>query len=57
MEFIERYTERYDYKRGFFNLEAIDNTTVGDVLSTPEYAFGGWTATVKTDVGVLNITN
>tara|TARA_A100001391_G_C4968178_1_gene251901 strand:- start:196 stop:657 length:462 start_codon:yes stop_codon:yes gene_type:complete len=57
MEFIERYTERYDYKRGFFNLEAIVNTTVGDVLSTPEYAFGGWTATVKTDVGVLNITN
>ncbi len=57
MDFIERYTERYDYKRGYFNLEAIVNTTLGDILSTPEYVFSGWTATVQTDLGPLKIEN
>jgi len=57
MEFIERSTERYDYKRGFFNLEANVETTVGDVLSTPEYAFTGWSTTVNTSLGTLNITS
>jgi len=57
MDFIERSTERYDYKRGFFNLEANVETTVGDVLSTPEYAFTGWSTTVNTSLGTLNITS
>lgn len=57
MDFIERSTERYDYKRGFFNLEANVETTVGAVLSTPEYAFGGWSTTVNTNLGTLNITS
>jgi len=57
MGFIERSTERYDYKRGFFNLEASVKTTVGDVLSTPEYVFNGWSTSVRTDLGVLNIEN
>ena len=57
MDFIERSTERYDYKRGFFNLEANVETTVGDVLSTPEHAFTGWSTTVNTSLGTLNITS
>ena len=57
MEFIERSTERYDYKRGFFNLEANVETTVGDVLSTSEFTFTGWSTTVNTSLGTLNITS
>lgn len=55
MDFIERTTEQYDYKRGFFTLEANVNTTVGDVLAAPEYAFTGWSAEVNTDLGTLKI--
>lgn len=57
MDFIERSTERYDYKRGFFNLEANVKTTVGSVLSAPEYVFTGWSTTVQTDLGVLKLEN
>jgi len=55
MDFIERSTERYDYKRGFFNLEASVATTVGDVLSIHESAFVGWSTTVNTKLGALSI--
>ena len=55
MDFIERTTEQYDYKRGFFTLEANVKTTVGDVLSAPEYAFTGWSTEINTDLGVLKI--
>jgi hypothetical protein len=55
MDFIDRSTERYDYKRGFFNLEASVTATVGDILLAPEYIFTGWSTTVQTELGVLNI--
>jgi hypothetical protein len=55
MDFIERTTEQYDYKRGFFTLEANVGTTVGDILAAPEYAFTGWSAEVNTDLGTLKI--
>ena len=55
MDFIERTTEQYDYKRGFFSLEVNVETTVGQVLSTPEVYFSGWKSKVDTDLGVLNI--
>jgi hypothetical protein len=55
MEFIERSTERYDYKRGYCTLEANVGTTVGSVLSAPQDLFGGWKATVNTKLGSLTI--
>jgi hypothetical protein len=55
MDFIERETERYDYKRGRFTLEAQVRTTIGSVLSTPAFYFSGWSARVPTRIGVVNI--
>ena len=55
MDFIERSTERYDYKRGYCTLEANVGTTVGNVLSAPSYLFGGWKATVDTKLGRLTL--
>ena len=55
MDFIERSTERYDYKRGYCTLEANVGTTVGNVLSAPEHLFGGWKATVNTKLGMLTL--
>lgn len=55
MDFIERTTEQYDYKRGYCTLEATIGTTVGSVMAAPEHLFGGWKATINTKLGRLTL--
>ena len=54
LDFIDRTTERYDYKRGFTTFEANVSTTVGDVLSSHS-SFVGWSTSVTTPNGRLTI--
>ena len=54
LDFIDRSTERYDYKRGFITFEANIPTTVGNVLNSYS-SFIGWTTTVSTPAGRLTI--
>ena len=55
MDFLERHTERYDYKRGQLTIRASIVTTAGAILNAPEHLFIGWSATISTSLGSLKV--
>ena len=55
---LEVDTKHYDHKRGYTNVKAEVEITLGEVLAADKaspYLFGGWTVAVETPMGTLNV--
>ena len=56
--FLDVNTKHYDYKRGYTNVRAELEITLGELLSANKaipHLFGGWNVAVETPMGVLNV--
>ena len=56
--FLEVDTKHYDYKRGYTNVRAELEITLGELFAADKanpYLFGGWVVAVETPMGVLNV--
>ena len=56
--FLDVSTEHYDHKRGYTNVKAELEITLGELFAADKanpYLFGGWVVAVETPMGVLNV--
>ena len=56
--FLEVDTKHYDYKRGYTNVKAELEITLGELFAANKanpYLFGGWNVAVETPMGTLNV--
>jgi len=56
--FLEVDTKHYDHKRGYTNVKAELEITLGELFAADKanpYLFGGWNVAVETPMGVLNV--
>ena len=56
--FLEVDTKHYDHKRGYTNVKAALEITLGELFTADKaspYLFGGWTVAVETPMGTLNV--
>ena len=55
---LEVDTKHYDHKRGYTNVKAELEITLGELFAADKgspYLFGGWNVAVETPMGVLNV--
>jgi len=56
--FLEVDTKHYDHKRGYTNVRAELEITLGELFAADKanpYLFGGWNVAVETPMGTLNV--
>ena len=56
--FLDVSTEHYDHKRGYTNVKAELEITLGELFTADKespYLFSGWGVAVETPMGVLNV--